>query len=96
MGGARGMSEAVIVALTTGGLSLIGTIITVVATNRSTTKELFAQLDKHQAVTDTKIDALAEKVAKHNNLIERTYQLEKEMDLTKARIDGIELRDHHE
>ena len=73
------MSEAVIVALTTGGLSLIGTIITVLVTNRSTAKELFAQLDKHQAVTDTKIDNLAEKVAKHNNLIERTFKLEGEM-----------------
>lgn len=90
------MSEAVIVALTTGGLSLIGTIVTVVVTNRSTAKGLFAQLDKHQAVTDTKIDALAEKVAKHNNLIERTYQLEKEIDLAKERIKGLELRDHHE
>lgn len=37
---------------------------------------LDAKLEKHQAVTDTKIEELTRKVEKHNNLIERTYRLE--------------------
>lgn len=80
------MSEAVIVA----AISLIGTIITVWAANRHTLSELDkkselsdtrldAKLEKHQAVTDTKIDALARRVEKHNNMIERTIQLEGRM-----------------
>lgn len=84
------MSEAIIVAVVTAGLSLIGTIITVLMTNRQTLAaldkkselsdaKLEAELKKHQAVTDTKIDELTRKVEKHNNLIERTYKLEGEM-----------------
>ena len=80
------MSEAIIVA----AISLLGTIITVWAANRHTLAELDkkselsdakldAKLDRHQAVTDTKIDEMARKVEKHNQMIERTYQLEGRM-----------------
>ena len=80
------MSDTIIVAL----VSLVGTIVTVWAANRHTLAELDkkselsdakidAKLDRHQAVTDTKIDELARKVEKHNNMIERTYQLEGRM-----------------
>lgn len=84
------MSEAVIVAIVTAGLSLIGTIITVLVANRQTLSaldkkselsdaKLEAELKKHQAVTDTKIEALTQKVEKHNNLIERMYKVEGQM-----------------
>ena len=80
------MTEAVIVA----AISLIGTIITVMAANRHTLSELDkkselsdqkldAKLERHQAVTDTKIDALTRTVEKHNQMIERTYILEGKM-----------------
>lgn len=80
------MSEAVIVA----AISLIGTIITVMAANRHTLQELEkkselsdqkldAKLERHQAVTDTKIDELTRKVERHNSMIERTYILEGRM-----------------
>lgn len=80
------MSDTIIVAV----VSLIGTIITVWAANRHTLAELDkkselsdakidAKLEKHQAVTDTKIEELTRKVEKHNNMIERTYQLEGRM-----------------
>ena len=80
------MSDTIIVAL----VSLVGTIITVWAANRHTLNELDkksevsdakidAKLDRFQAVTDTKIDELTRKVEKHNNMIERTYQLEGRM-----------------
>ena len=84
------MSDPVIVALITGGVSLVGTIITVLVANKQTIDamdkkselsdaKLDAKLEKHQAVTDTKIDELTRKVEKHNNMIERTYKLEGEM-----------------
>lgn len=61
------MSEPVLVALITAGCTLVGTIITIVVTHRATINELDkkseltdarleAKLDKHMAVTDTKID----------------------------------------
>lgn len=34
---------------------------------------------KSRAVMECKIDSLAEKVARHNQLIERTYELERSM-----------------
>jgi hypothetical protein len=80
------MSDTIIVA----AASLIGTIITVWAANKHTLAELDkkselsdakidAKLERHQAVTDTKIDELTRKVEKHNNMIERVYQLEGRM-----------------
>ena len=80
------MSDTIVVA----AIGLIGTIITVWAANRHTLAELEkrselsdarldAKLDRHQAVTDTKIDELTRKVEKHNSMIERTYQLEGRM-----------------
>ena len=80
------MSDTIIVA----AISLIGTVVTVLAANRHTLAELDkkselsdakidAKLERHQAVTDTKIDELTRKVEKHNNMIERTYQLEGRM-----------------
>lgn len=84
------MSDAIVVAIVTAAVSLIGTIITVLAANRQTLAmldkkselsdaKLDAKLERHQAVTDTKIDELTRKVEKHNNLIERTYILEGQM-----------------
>lgn len=91
------MSDAIIVAL----ISLVGTIITVLAANRHTLSELDkkselsdaridAKLERHQAVTDTKIEELTRKVEKHNNMIERTYQLEGRM--TEAEHDIKDLK----
>ena len=85
------MSEAIIAAVVTGVLALAGTIVTVLSTNKQTLAaldkkselsdaKLETELRKHQAVTDTKIDELTRKVEKHNNMIERMYQLEGRMD----------------
>ena len=54
--------EYIITALITGGLSLVGVIIT----NVSSSKKIEAQLMTAQAVTDTKIETLTEEVRKHN------------------------------
>ena len=93
------MTEAVIVA----AISLIGTIITVWAANRHTLSELDkkselsdqrldAKLERHQAVTDTKIDALTRTVEKHNQMIERTFKLEGRMDEAEHDIRDIKGR----
>ena len=97
------MSEAVIAAIITAVLTLAGTIITVLSANRQTLAaldkkselsdaNLKAELEKHQAVTDTKIDVLTKKVEKHNNLIERTYKLEGEMQEAQHDIRDLKAR----
>lgn len=92
------MSDTIIVA----ALSLLGTIITVWAANKRTLAELDkkselsdakidAKLERHQAVTDTKIDELTRQVEKHNSMIERTYKLEGRM--TEAEHDIRDLKE---
>lgn len=64
--------EYIITALITGGLSLVGVIIT----NVSGSKKIEAQLMTAQAVTDTKIETLTEEVRKHNTFADRITALE--------------------
>lgn len=68
--------EYIITALITGGLSLIGVIIT----NVSSSKKIEAQLMTAQAVTDTKIETLTEEVRKHNTFADRITALEVKVD----------------
>ncbi len=95
------MSEAVIVAIITSALTLIGTIITVLAANRQTITaldkkselsdaKLDAKLEKHQAVTDTKLDELTREVRKHNNFAERVPVLEEQIKVANHRISDLE------
>lgn len=76
----------IIVALITGGLALAGVIIT----NISNGKKVQAQLEKSQAVTDTKLDNLTEEVKKHNNFAQKIPVLEEKINSIEHRIDMIE------
>lgn len=67
--------EAVIVALITGGLSLIGVIITNISGNR----KMQSQLEKSQAVTDTKLEELTREVREHNGFARRMPVVEQEI-----------------
>lgn len=72
------MTEAVAVAL----LALIGNVLVSWISNRKST-----------ALITYRIDQLESKVNKHNNVIERTYELEKHMAIVEKQIEEIE---HHE
>ena len=95
------MSEAVIVALVTGGLSLIGTVITVLVANKHTLNEmdkkseisdvkLEAALKEYRAVTDTKLDELTREVREHNNFARRMPVLEEQIKVANHRIADLE------
>ena len=58
-----------------GMLALIGTLAGVYFSNR-----------KSAALIAYRLEELEKKVQKHNNLVERTYQLEKDMELTEEKI----------
>lgn len=45
---------------------------------------------KSRAVTKQKIDELTRRVEKHNCLVERTYQLERDVALLRNDVDGLE------
>lgn len=80
------MSEAIIVAIITGGLSLIGAIIS----NNRASQSMDAKLDKHQAVTDTKLEELTREVREHNNFAKRVPVLEEQIKVANHRIEDLE------
>lgn len=69
------MSDAVIVALISGGISLIGIILTTKATENKIAQEL--QLN--QAVTQTRLEELTREVREHNNFARRVPVLEEKV-----------------
>lgn len=93
------MSDAIIVALITGGLSLIGIIITTARSNQ----QLFAKLDKQSELSDAKLDkeiavikteisSLSEEVRKHNAFAERIPALEEKAKAADRRLTDLEHR----
>lgn len=80
------MSEAIIVAIITGGLSLIATIVS----NNRTAQSMDAKLDKQQAVTETKLEELTREVRAHNNFAQRVPVLEEQMKVANHRIEDLE------
>lgn len=83
------MSE-VITALITGGLALIGVIIS----NNSNNAKIQAKLATSQAVTDCKIDELTREVRKHNGFAERMPVVEEKIKVINNRIKDIESELH--
>ena len=80
------MSEAIIVAIITGGLALIGVIIT----NNAANAKMIAANERSQAVTEEKIDNLTREVREHNQFARRVPLLEQQMELTVKRLDKLE------
>lgn len=80
------MSDAIIVALITGGLALLGTVITVRAGNQ----KISGELHEHNAVQDERIKNLTEEVRKHNSFAERIPTLEARFDSIEKRIEALE------
>ena len=65
----------IVVALISGGLALLGTIIS----NKSTENKIQQQIIVNQAVTDTKIEELTREVREHNNFAKRMPVVENEI-----------------
>ena len=84
------MSEAIIVAIITGGLSLIGVIVS----NNHTAQSMDAKLDKQQAIMDTKLEELTREVRAHNNFAQRVPILEEQMKVVNHRIADLEMHEH--
>ena len=80
------MSEAILVALITGGLSLAGVVITCVATAKKNENAMRIS----QAVTDTKIDELTREVREHNGFARRMPVVEEQIKVINHRIEDLE------
>lgn len=80
------MSEAIIVAVITGGLSLAGVVITCLATSRKSEKNQAVA----QAVMETKITELTREVRAHNGFAEKIPVLQNDVASLKQRVDKLE------
>lgn len=80
------MTEAIVVALITGGLSLAGVVVTCVATAKKTEKAAAVA----QAVTDTKIEELTREVRQHNGFAQRMPVVEEQIKVINHRINDLE------
>ncbi len=82
------MTETILAALITGGLSLLGVLA---AGNRSA-RAMEARMEKAQAVTDTKLEELTREVRIHNNFAMRVPVLEEQLKAAERRISQLEHR----
>lgn len=80
------MTDAVLVALITGGLSLAGVIITCWASQRQIQKNI----EVSQAVTNTTIEELTREVREHNNFARRVPIVENEISHIKRDIAQLQ------
>lgn len=69
------MTESIIVALITGGLTLLGVLV---ANN------------KQQAITDTKLEELTREVREHNDFARRVPVVEEQIKVINHRISDLE------
>lgn len=84
------MSDAVVVALISATVTLLGVIIN----NRMTQQKLVSEIDKqlsvYQARTDERIDELTREVREHNNFARRMPVMEAQMNELTRRVQNLE------
>lgn len=78
--------ETLLPAIITGGLSLLGIIITNMMSNR----KIEHNLETAQAVQNYKIDELTREVREHNNFAKRMPVVEEQIKVINHRIDDLE------
>ena len=82
------MSEAIVVALITGGLSLTGVVVTCLATARKNEQTVKVT----QAVTDTRLEELTREVRRHNSFAQRIPVVEEQIKSIHHRLSALENR----
>ena len=80
------MSEAVVVALITGGLSLAGVIVTSLLTAKKSEKAAAVT----QAVMDTRLEELTREVRQHNNFAVEIPVMKEQIRVINHRLSDLE------
>ena len=78
--------ESILTAIITGGMALLGVIIT----NLSAGRKVQSALEKHQAVTDTKLEELTREVREHNHFARRMPVVEHQIKVIDHRLADLE------
>ncbi len=82
-------------------ITALGSLIAVIVTNKANNEKMLhqmeinqermkAELEKAQAITDTKITELTREVREHNNFAKRVPVIEEQMKVANHRIEDLE------
>lgn len=85
------MTEAIVVALITGGLSLVGVVVTCLATAKKNEKTM----EVSQAVMKTELAELTREVRSHNNFAQRMPVVEEQIKVINHRLSDLEENNKH-
>ncbi len=80
------MTEAILVALITGTLSLLGAVVT----NLAAARKNETAIRTAQAVTDTRLEELTREVREHNHFARRMPVVEEQIKVINHRISDLE------
>ena len=80
----------IIVAIISGGLALLGTVLAVSAGMKKTEDSILNALQVSQAVQDEKLSELTREVKRHNDFAERIPSLEARVSVVEKRLDRLE------
>ena len=80
------LNEAIIVALIAAVANIVGNLII----SRKSTQEMAHKLEKQQAVTDTKIEALTREVREHNNFAQRMPVVENQIKTLQGTVNDLQ------
>lgn len=83
--------DGIIAAAISGGLALVGVIITNVFSSKRISSEIEHKLEVRQAVTDQKIEELTREVRAHNNFAQRMPVVEEQIRNIKDKMEYL----HH-
>lgn len=83
------MEEAIITALITGGMSLLGVIVS----NGAAARRTEANIRMSQAVTETKLEDLTREVREHNHFAKRMPVVEEQIRGIQYRLAELERKD---
>lgn len=71
-------------------ITAAATILVVIFQNRATQNKVTSEIEKHQAVTDTKVDELTREVREHNNFARRMPVIEEQIKVVNHRLADLE------
>lgn len=81
--------ESIIVAIITGGLSLVGVVVTNLLGSKRISSEIEHKLEIRQAVTDEKLEELTREVRTHNNFAQRMPAVEEQIKGIKDKMEYL-------
>ena len=81
------MSEGIIIALISGGLTFLGVVFTSFTGNKKLVNDIKLEITAYHSATDEKIKELTREVREHNNFAQRMPAVEEKIDNLKEKVN---------